>query len=43
MEMAWEDRKPIEALKAQFGIKENEVRLTLQRELKEYSLKIFIN
>ncbi|MFM1877961.1 MAG: hypothetical protein RLZZ241_827 [Bacteroidota bacterium] len=41
IEMAWEDRTPFEALEAQFGIKENEVRIIMRREMKESSFKMW--
>ncbi|MDA8686760.1 TIGR03643 family protein [Robiginitalea sp.] len=41
IEMAWEDRTPFEALEAQFGIKENEVRAIMQSHIKESSFKMW--
>ncbi len=34
IEMAWEDRTPFDAIKIQFGLNENEVRLLMRTELK---------
>ena len=34
IEMAWEDRTPFDAIEEQFGIKENDVRKIMRRELK---------
>ena len=33
IEMAWEDRTPFEAIEHQFGLKENDVREIMRREL----------
>ena len=41
IEMAWEDRTPFEAIEYQFGIKENEVRKIMRKELKESSFKMW--
>ena len=41
IEMAWEDRTPFEAIEFQFGIKENEVRKIMRKELKESSFKMW--
>ncbi len=41
IEMAWEDRKPFEAIEYQFGIKENEVRKIMRANLKESSFKLW--
>ncbi len=41
MEMAWEDRTPFEAIEFQFGIKENEVRELMRREMKTSSFKMW--
>ncbi|MGB3947649.1 MAG: TIGR03643 family protein [Bacteroidia bacterium] len=37
IEMAWEDRTPFDAIYAQFGIKEAEVKKMMQKELKKSS------
>ena len=37
IEMAWEDRTPIEAIEHQFGIKENDVREIMRSNLKRTS------
>ena len=34
IEMAWEDRTPFEAIEYQFGMKENEVRELMRKNLK---------
>lgn len=39
IEMAWEDRTPFEAIEFQFGLKENDVREIMRRELKRGSFK----
>ncbi len=39
--MAWEDRTPFEAIELQFGLKENDVREIMRRELKESSFKMW--
>ena len=41
IEMAWEDRTPFDAIEAQFGIKENEVRKIMRTHLKESSFKLW--
>ena len=41
IEMAWEDRTPFEAIEHQFGIKENDVRELMRREMKESSFKMW--
>lgn len=41
IEMAWEDRTPFEAIEFQFGLKENEVREIMRRELKPSSFKMW--
>lgn len=41
IEMAWEDRTPFEAIELQFGLKENEVRQIMRRELKPSSFKMW--
>jgi uncharacterized protein (TIGR03643 family) len=40
IEMAWEDRTPFEAIELQFGLKENEVREIMRREMKSSSFKM---
>ena len=37
IQMAWEDRTPFEAIEHQFGIKENEVRKIMRKEMKKSS------
>lgn len=37
--MAWEDRTPFDAIEAQFGLKENEVRALMRRNLKPGSFR----
>lgn len=37
--MAWEDRTPFEAIEAQFGLRENEVRALMRRHLKPGSFR----
>ena len=37
--MAWEDRTPFEAIEVQFGLKENDVRQIMRRELKRGSFE----
>ena len=39
IEMAWEDRTPFEAIEFQFGLKENDVREIMRKELKHSSFK----
>lgn len=39
IEMAWEDRTPFDAIKAQFGLSEKEVILLMKQELKLQSWK----
>ncbi|HAB35222.1 MAG TPA: TIGR03643 family protein [Cryomorphaceae bacterium] len=41
IQMAWEDRTPFEAITFQFGLKENEVREIMRREMKPTSFKIW--
>jgi len=41
IEMAWEDRTPFEAIEHQFGLKENDVRKIMRRELKSSSFKLW--
>ena len=37
IQMAWEDRTPFEAIEHQFGIKENDVRKIMRKEMKKSS------
>lgn len=39
--MAWEDRTPFEAIKFQFGLKENDVRDIMRHKLKDSSFKMW--
>lgn len=41
IEMAWEDRTPFEAIKAQFGIAEAEVIVLMRKELKRSSFQLW--
>mgnify|MGYP001170669668 FL=1 len=41
IEMAWEDRTPFDAIKLQFGIKEEEVIRLMRREMKSSSFKMW--
>jgi uncharacterized protein (TIGR03643 family) len=41
IEMAWEDRTPFEAIFAQFGLRENEVRAIMRREMKASSFRMW--
>ena len=41
IEMAWEDRTPFEAIEYQFGIKENEVREIMRKNLKRSSFELW--
>ena len=41
IEMAWEDRTPFDAIEHQFGLKENDVRKIMRRELKSSSFKLW--
>ncbi len=41
IQMAWEDRTPFEAIEAQFGLKENDVRKLMRSNLKESSFKLW--
>ena len=41
VEMAWEDRTPFDAIKAQFGIKEQDVIQLMRREMKPSSFKLW--
>lgn len=39
--MAWEDRTPFEAIYAQFGLLENDVRALMRRHMKASSFKMW--
>ena len=39
--MAWEDRTPFEAIFAQFGLRENEVRALMRNRMKSSSFKMW--
>ena len=41
IEMAWEDRTPFEAIESQFGLKENDVRKLMRKQLKQSSFKMW--
>ena len=41
IEMAWEDRTPFEAIEFQFGMKENEIRKLMRKEMTESSFKMW--
>lgn len=41
IEMAWEDRTPFEAIKAQFGLSESEVIALMRRSLKRSSFELW--
>ena len=41
IEMAWEDRTPFEAIKAQFGFSESDVIAMMRRELKRSSFNLW--
>ena len=41
IEMAWEDRTPFDAIKLQFGIKEEEVIRLMRKEMKSSSFKMW--
>lgn len=41
IEMAWEDRTPFEAIEHQFGLKENDVREIMRKELKPSSFRMW--
>ena len=41
IEMAWEDRTPFEAIEFQFGLKENDIRKLMRKEMKESSFKMW--
>ena len=41
IEMAWEDRTPFDAIKAQFGISESEVIKLMRKNLKSSSFRLW--
>lgn len=41
IEMAWEDRTPFDAIKAQFGLAEEEVIKLMRREMKASSFRMW--
>lgn len=41
VEMAWEDRTPFDAIKAQFGVSESEVIALMRQEMKASSWKMW--
>ena len=41
IEMDWEDRTPFEAIEYQFGMKENEVRKIMRKNLKRSSFELW--
>lgn len=41
IEMAWEDRTPFEAIKAQFGLSEKAIIALMRRELKPGSFRLW--
>jgi uncharacterized protein (TIGR03643 family) len=41
IQMAWEDRTPFEAIRHQFGLKENDVRILMRKQLKPQSFVIW--
>ncbi len=41
IEMAWEDRTPFDAIKAQFGLSEQQVITLMRREMKASSFKMW--
>jgi uncharacterized protein (TIGR03643 family) len=41
IEMAWEDRTPFEAIEYQFGLKENDVRKIMRKNLKRSSFELW--
>ena len=41
IEMAWEDRTPFDAIKAQFGISESEVIKIMRKNLKSSSFRLW--
>ena len=43
IEMAWEDRTPFEAIKAQFGLSENDVKVLMKNNIKFSSYTLWRN
>jgi uncharacterized protein (TIGR03643 family) len=41
IQMAWEDRTPFEAIHVQFGLKEDDVKALMKRELKASSYRLW--
>jgi uncharacterized protein (TIGR03643 family) len=41
IQMAWEDRTPFEAIYVQFGLKEDDVKALMKRELKAGSYRLW--
>ncbi len=41
IEMAWEDSTPFEAIELQFGLKENDVREIMRKEMKPSSFRMW--
>lgn len=41
IEMAWEDRTPFDAIEVQFGLKEDDVKALMKKELKFSSYKLW--
>ena len=41
IQMAWEDRTPFDAIRIQFGLKEDEVKALMKRELKAGSYRLW--
>ena len=41
IQMAWEDRTPFDAIKAQFGVRESQVIKIMRSELKSSSFKLW--
>ena len=41
IQMAWEDRTPFEAIYVQFGLKEDDVKALMKRELKASSYRLW--
>jgi uncharacterized protein (TIGR03643 family) len=39
--MAWEDRTPFEAIYAQFGLRENDVRVLMRKHMKASSFRMW--
>jgi uncharacterized protein (TIGR03643 family) len=39
--MAWEDRTPFEAIYAQFGLRENDVRVLMRTHMKQSSFRMW--